>query len=381
MRIARLHWNEREGWRTQGQQMEKQADLALFFGERQALADARVHGALKALFPGAVIAGCSTGGQIVEAGVRDGDVDALAISFSHTSVRVAHERIASAADSAMVGVRLGAALADPSLACVLVISDGLFVNGGALVDGIASQVGRSVSVVGGLAGDGARFEETIVAVDGQCGPGIVAAIGLYGASLEVGHGSAGGWTPFGPMRNITRCAGNVLYELDGQPALDLYERYLGPDEAKDLPASALLFPLRISSHGREEDGVVRTILSVDRAARSMTFAGDMPLGWQAQLMHGSNERLIKGAAVAARHAQAALTGRAEFSLLVSCIGRKLLMGQRIDEEVEAAAEELADGARPFGFYSYGEISPQHQGGFAQLHNQTMTVCLMRERAA
>ncbi len=377
MLSARLQWEDGAGWTTQDQHLQK-ANLVLFFGEREELADGRADRELKQRFPNAIIVGCSTGGQIVGSNVCDGGVNAQAISFSTASARLAHEAILNARDSLDVGKKLGARLADPQLACVLVISNGLFVNGAGLVEGIASAVGAKVSIVGGLAGDGARFQETIVIAGDQRGPHIVAAIGLYGQSLEVGHGNAGGWSPFGPMRNITRSEGNVLYEVDGEPALDLYERYLGPDECQDLPASGLLFPLRISSRDREDAGVVRTILGIDRTTRSMTFAGDMPLGWHAQLMRGTNERLIEGAANAAQQAQAGLTGPAQFSLLVSCIGRKLLMGQRIEEEVEAAADVLANGAQPFGFYSYGEISPQHETGFAQLHNQTMTVFLMRE---
>jgi hypothetical protein len=377
MLSARLDWNDGAGWTTHDPQFQK-ADLVLFFGEREALADGRADRELKQCFPDAIIVGCSTGGQIVGSDVCDGGVHAQAISFSQASARLAHESIQDARDSVEIGQKLGARLADPELACVLIISNGLFVNGAGLVEGVASAVGAQVSIVGGLAGDGAKFQETIVTAGDECGPHIIAAIGLYGKSLEVGHGNAGGWSPFGPMRSITRSQGNVLYEVDGEPALDLYERYLGPDECHDLPASGLLFPLRISSRDREDAGVVRTILGIDRATRSMTFAGDMPLGWNAQLMRGSNERLIEGAATAARQAQTNLTGPAQFSLLVSCIGRKLLMGQRIEEEVEAAADVLADGAKPFGFYSYGEISPQHETGFAQLHNQTMTVFLMRE---
>ena len=349
MLSRQLQWDEGAGWISQAA-IPGKIDLALVFGESSALADGRAAQQLQSRFPDAIVAGCSTGGQIVGA----------------------------AAESDEVGRRLGARLADPALVSVLVISDGLAVNGAALVAGIVAQVGPSVSIVGGLAGDGARFERTIVLAGGACGPNIIAAIGLYGSSLETGHGCEGGWTQFGPIRSITKSENNVLYELDGEPALALYERYLGAEESRDLPASGLLFPLRISLQGREDAGVVRTILGIDRAAGSMTFAGDMPLGWEAQLMRGSNERLIDGAAVAATHANSALSGPAEFSLMVSCIGRKLLMGQRVDEEVEAAANALPGSAPPFGFYSYGEISPQRGTGPAQLHNQTMTVFLMRE---
>ena len=158
-------------------------------------------------------------------------------------------------------------------------------------------------MTGGLAGDGANFQETLVGAD--CAPRtcIIAGVGFYGRAIRVGHGSAGGWDLFGPRRQVTRSAGNVLYELDGEPALDLYERYLGPDESKGLPGSALLFPIQVYDLQQPDSAVVRTVLAIDRDSRSMTFAGDVPQGWTAQLMRGNLDRLAAGAADAARQAR------------------------------------------------------------------------------
>jgi hypothetical protein len=204
---------------------------------------------------------------------------------------------------------------------------------------------------------------------------MVAAVGFYGDAIRIGHGSAGGWDEFGPHRRITRSQGNVLFELDSEPALDLYERYLGED-SKGLPGTALLFPLRIHDPSRPDHDVVRTVLSVDRAARSMTFAGDMPQGWVGQLMRGNFDRLAAGAAKAAR--QACDGHNAQIALLVSCIGRRLLMGQHTMDEVEAAGAEIGAEVPRLGFYSYGEISPHSASGVCELHNQTMTVTTISE---
>jgi hypothetical protein len=201
--------------------------------------------------------------------------------------------------------------------------------------------------------------------------------------VRIGHGSAGGWDQFGPRRRVTRSSGNVLYELDGEPALDLYERYLGED-AKGLPSTALLFPLRVYDPARPDHDIVRTILAVDHVARSMTFAGDVPEGWIAQLMRGNFDRLAAGAAKAARDAQTQIDatshGGDELALLVSCIGRRLLMGQNTLDEVEAAGAELGQQVKRIGFYSYGEISPHRASGMSQLHNQTMTITTISEAA-
>jgi hypothetical protein len=234
-----------------------------------------------------------------------------------------------------------------------------------------------VTVTGGLAADGPRFVETAVVWDGVAQPATIAAVGLYGNRLRVGYGSLGGWDTFGPDRLITRSAGNVLYELDGTSALELYKRYLG-SHAADLPASGLLFPLSLSA-GSGEERVVRTLLAINEAEGSITFAGDVPEGAYARLMKANFDRLIDGASSAAATSLAVLDAdAAELALLVSCVGRKLVLQQRIEEEVEAVRDVL--GARPTlaGFYSYGELSPLAAGGSCALHNQTMTITTLAE---
>ncbi|MBP0462374.1 FIST C-terminal domain-containing protein [Roseomonas sp. PWR1] len=380
MRVAKLSWSPQAGLSSTGD--EPQADLVLYFGARPVLAEGGCHQALREAFPGAVVVGCSTGGQSLGLEVEEDGAVGAALRFAGTRVRLATENAIERGASHACGRRLGAALAAPDLAGVLVLSDGLHVNGSALAAGITERLGPGVPVSGGLAGDGAAFAATLVGA-GEAAPAErrVAAIGFYGPSVRFGHGSAGGWRRFGPERRITQADGPVLHELDGAPALDLYERYLG-DEAQGLPGSALLFPLRIWNPARPGHELVRTVLGVDKAARSMTFAGDMPAGWRAQLMRGGVDGLVSGAAEAARAAAQRCEGAAGdgLALLVSCIGRRLLMGQRTAEEIEAVAAQFPPGQPILGFYSYGELSPLAASGHCELHNQTMTVTLLREAA-
>jgi len=306
---------------------------------------------------------------------------AAAIGFDSTRLRLVAREIGDSRQSRSCGEAIGRALSDEDLAGVFVLSDGLNVNGSDLVNGLATAIGPGIPLTGGLAGDGARFAETLVG--GDCVPRqrMVVGIGFYGNAIRIGHGSAGGWDLFGPRRQVTRSTGNVLFELDGEPALDLYERYLGPEDSKGLPGSALLFPIQVHDAARPDSSVVRTVLAVDHEARSMTFAGDVPQGWSAQLMLGNFDRLAEGAADAARQARASLSAKEEdpqFSILVSCIGRRLLMGQRTSDETEAAGQELGNDTLRFGFYSYGEISPHAKSGLCELHNQTMTVTTFAE---
>ncbi|NNN05175.1 MAG: hypothetical protein HKL90_04670, partial [Elusimicrobia bacterium] len=206
-----------------------------------------------------------------------------------------------------------------------------------------------------------------------------AAVGLYGAQLKVGFSSRGGWDPFGPERLITRSRGNVLYELDGQSALELYKKYLG-DHAGALPAAAVHYPLALRT-AEGETSVVRTVLAVDEREQSMTFAGDVPEGTYARLMKANFDRLIDGASGAAGDCREAMGATpAELALLISCAGRKMVLGQRIEEEVEAVREVLGPSTTLGGFYSYGEIAPFAGGARCELHNETMTITTLSERA-
>jgi hypothetical protein len=381
MRAYQLSWTSAHGWGPSSTDFSP-IDLVLYFGLRSALADGARYRDLCQMFPKAHVVGCSTGGQIRNDDVDD-DIAAVALRFDRTRLRLAYEAVPAPDHSRRCGEDIGKTLASDDLAGIFVLSDGLRVNGSELVGGIAGVVGHQVPLTGGLAGDSALFEETLVGAD--CAPrrGQVAAIGFYGSAIRFGHGHAGGWDEFGPRRRITRSSGNVLHELDGEPALDLYERYLGEEDARGLPGTALLFPLLIRDQAEPDQAVVRTILAVDREARTMTFAGDVPEGWVAQLMRGNFDRLAAGAADAARQARAGL-GEARdhdgVALLVSCIGRRLLMDQLIADEVEAAGLELGSRIHRIGFYSYGEISPQGVAGVCQLHNQTMTVTALTEAA-
>jgi len=390
MRTDELIWNEARGWsrrkfanahNTHGS--PQKTDLVLYFGVREALENGARYQEMRAMFPDSHIVGCSTGGQIHNDDVTDDEITAATLSFDTTKIRLACEPAQAPEYSRACGEAIGRTLVAHDLAGIFVLSDGLNVNGSELVAGITSVVGERVPVTGGLAGDGAKFMETLVG--GDCAPRkhTVAAVGFYGSAIRIGHGSAGGWDEFGPRRRITRSAGNVLYELDGGPALDLYERYLGEEEAKGLPGTALLFPLRIYNPERPKHDLVRTVLAVDREKRSMTFAGDMPQGWVAQLMRGNFDRLAAGAADAARQASNGIAQGGDsdgLAVLVSCIGRRLLMGQRTAEEVEAVGAEFGSRIPRLGFYSYGEICPHAVSGVCELHNQTMTVTAITEVA-
>jgi len=348
--------------------------LGFAFGATEYVDDQAPFEQLRSRYPALALAGCSSSGEILGTEVADGTLSVVLAEFASTTFRFASTQVSSAEESTAVGSSLASELVADGLKGITVFSDGLGVNGTDLARGMIDSLPEGVIVSGGLAGDADRFERTWVIVDGKPQTGQVSAVGFYGDDIEFAYGSEGGWGPFGPSRRVTRAEGAVLYELDGRPALELYKEYLG-ERASGLPATALLFPLQITdADGRS---VVRTILGVDEATQSMTFAGDITEGAEAQLMRASFEGLIDGAEDAAEQAQ---VDDPALCLAISCVGRRLVMGEEVEEEVEATASTLPTGSEQIGFYSYGELAPTGHAS-CDLHNQTMTLTTIIERTA
>ena len=306
--------------------------------------------------------------------VLDDSISLVAIQFSSTQIMTSDVNIDDHDSSFKAGVHLIDSLPKDDLKLVFVLSDGGKVNGSELVKGMNSVKSEEVLITGGLAGDGTRFEKTFVGLNGIPQVGKIVAIGFYGDKLQLSHGSIGGWESFGLKRTITKSKENVLYKIDNENALDLYKSYLGK-YADELPGSALLFPLSIKLN--EEQSIVRTILSIDEKNQSMTFAGDLPEGSQVRFMKANFDRLIDAASDAASNCLE-MNNNPKLALLISCVGRKIILGNRIDEEVEAVSEVFGRNTTLTGFYSYGEISPLKPMENCELHNQTMTITCINE---
>src|SRR5262245_28654586 len=355
----------------------REKTLVIVFGASEIMDNQALLTPILDAYSWATIVGCSTAGEIYGQQIFDHSLSVAIAQFAHTTVRVETIAVPNSTASQAVGGELAKNLMSNTLRGVFVLSDGLHVNGSELVRGMNAEVSPSVAVTGGLAGDGDRFKRTWVLKDGRPQTGYITAVGFYGDKIEIGHGSKGGWDLFGPERVVTRARGNVLYELDGKPALALYKEYLG-ERASGLPATGLLFPLALRAHRSDHRQLVRTILAVDEETQSMTFAGDLPEGHLAQLMRANFDRLIQGASDAALATKSSQHGSTPvLSIAISCVGRRLVLGQRAEEEVEATLEGLPPKSHQVGFYSYGELSP-YANGTCELHNQTMTLTTIRE---
>ena len=326
-------------------------------------------------FPQAQLIGCSSAGEILDTEVFSNSITVTAVQFESTPYKIHEIDFEPDTPSETLAHKLAQGLDTRDLKLCFVLSDGLNINGSRFVDSLRELLPANCLLTGGLAGDGKRFQETLVCLNENYSSHKIVLLALYGDQIEVEYGSKGGWDSFGPTRRVTHSENNVLHKVDNQNALELYKKYLGP-YAKDLPSSALRFPLLITTpDGRK---FVRTILAVDEAAGTMTFAGDIPQGSYAELMRANYERLIDGAADAAADVIQKTSHTPELAIMISCIGRRLVLGQRIEEEIEVIRDTFGTKTWLTGFYSYGEICPFETLNDAMLHNQTMTVTTLRE---
>lgn len=383
MQIQTIQYTEKKGWSVDAlPPMDSENTLIIVFAAPGFIENPAPIKELAKHYPKSVMVGCSSSGEIYGSYIYDKSLTVAILHFDKTQLKAIKKEIKNPEESLACGKQLANELKGNGLAGIFVLSEGLNVNGSELIKGLNTIDDKNVVITGGLAGDGSNFKQTWTILNGEIHLNTIVAVGLYGDSIQIEHASKGGWDIFGPERRITRSKNNVLYELDGSPALALYKEYLG-DKAEGLPATGLLFPLAIRTDSNDSRQLVRTILATNEKDQSLTFAGDVPQGNLAQLMRANFDRLIASAEGAVEGAtQKIMTMRNKDTLPVacisiSCVGRRLLLGERTEEEVVTVQDTLPAKAHQIGFYSYGELSP-YSTGQCDLHNQTLTLTLFYE---
>ena len=351
--------------------------LVLVFGNRFLLEAENLFEEIKVIFPDGEIVFGSSCADITSRTVNENSISITAIEFEKSSFVIKTNNVLNVdCDSYKTGSDLIKQFPKEGLKYVFVVSEGSFINGSQLTKGMNNASDDNLLITGALCGDSERFEKTLASYNENPKQGEIVAIGFYSETLEVTFSIYGGWTPFGPERIVTKSEGNVMFELDNQPALNLYKKYLG-EKSKELPAAALLYPLNVKSNEAKQT-IVRSILNIDEEKNAMILAGDIPEGSIVQLMMTNVDNIANASERAARQALELRENKPELAMLVSCIGRKLVLDQRVEEEIEEVIEVIGEGTTVTGFYSYGEIAPFHGETSCQLHNQTMTVTLLSE---
>ncbi|QCX39914.1 histidine kinase [Aureibaculum algae] len=377
MKIVQLQKNKGKNWVYISPKQKLTNPLVLVFGNRFLLDDLEIYNEIKEMFPDGHVVFGSTCADIIGSSVEEESVSITAMEFEKSQFLIKTSNIINTElDSFKTGNNLIKQLPSEGLKFIYVISEGSFVNGSELTKGMNAATDNNILITGGLCGDAARFEKTLASYNEAPKEGEIVAIGFYGETLEVTFSIYGGWTPFGPERIVTKSEANVLFELDNQPALDLYKKYLG-EKSKELPGAALLYPLNVKSND-EKQSIVRSILNIDEENNAVILAGDIPENSKVQLMMTHVDNIANASERAAKQALELRQNKPELALLVSCIGRKLVLDQRVEEEIEEVLNVVGTETVLSGFYSYGEIAPFHGENNCQLHNQTMTITLISE---
>lgn len=353
------------------------ANLILGFGSKRLVAEGHLNKYLTEKYPSAEIVLSSTAGEIAYNSVYDDSAVIIIISFEKTVIKTASLNIDDFNDSFELGKSIVQQFDTQGLTSILILSDGLLVNGSQLVTGMEAANQGKVLITGGLAGDGTQFDNTLVGLNGTPKIGTVAAVGFYGDQIDVRSSSVSGWDVFGPERVVTKANGTNVYEIDNSSAVELYKIYLGP-YIDDKTNTILLFPLALKLPGHSQY-IARSILSVSHEKNCMIFSGDIPEGSAVRFMKANFVKLIDAADQAAKEITSDDASYSpELAILISCVGRRIILGKQVEEEVGVVSDYFTDKTAIVGFYSYGEISPQMNIGPCQLHNQTMTITTFNE---
>jgi len=379
MKIETLKY-ENEQWQIDENISDKNSvNIVFIFGDRECVKSKTIYTELKKIYANAEIVGCSSSGNILGDSISSSSMIATAMSLEQGRVEVSVKDFSEADNQEELSHILVQALPQEGLKHLFLLSDGLNTNGSALAKGANNAVEDTVSITGGLAGDGTAFEETWIIANEEAKQNRMVAVGFYGESIMVESGCYSGWDEFGVLRKITKSKDNILYEIDGKPALELYKKYLG-EYAKDLPSSAINFPMSIKKNRNDddEDAIIRSVLGVDEETQSLIFAGDVPEGYLGRLMRGNVDKLIDGSEMAAKQVKK-VNNKTALGLVVSCVGRRIVLKQLTDEELESISETLGTNVQLAGFYSYGELAPfSNELLTCSLHNQTMTLTVIYE---
>jgi hypothetical protein len=323
------------------------------------------------------IIGCSTSGEISSSGLSInsavlGGIASDCLDFEIVTVQGLKK------DSEAAGRQLAESFSStPRL--LQIFSDGLTGNGCAILRGIANVFGDSVPVNGGAAGDNGEFVKTLQFCRDRVYSDAVCGIAFYG-DFRLGIGVQSGWAPIGLSKQVTRACGNIVFELNGEPALDVYERFLG-QHAKKLPAIGVEYPLgflKSSADKNQADHyILRATMSVDRAKRSILFAGEIPEGAIVNMTCGDKTSILEAAGTAAREAISGIgNATPEIIFCYSCMARKIVLGRRTEEEITRIRAEFDSRIPMIGFYTYGEFCPVGRKSSNYMHNETVTLSVL-----
>ena len=337
------------------------------------------------------IVGASTAGEITEDGPAGRHSVALMLLASDTMHFYTGVGPSVAEDPQAAGATMAEQIQKEAggdeLKLVIMFPDVLVGNGTDVVRGVLSKVGEHLPVVGGAAGDDFRFQKTYQYFDDTVHTGAVVGIGFSG-DVHFGVGVKHGWLPIGIPMEATKSEGSVLHELDGMPAISVYEDHFGTDVVEELKNDvlaklAISYPLGIHMEGSEEM-LIRDPLTVDEKG-SITCAAEVPEGSEIRLMVGHRNEAIKAAREASQKVVRDIENKEPKAVLIfNCVARKKLLAEYSSEEIRVIQENVGNEVPLLGFYTYGEQAPlegeihDKEKCNPSFHNETVVVVALAD---
>ena len=369
---------------------KKRVDLAIVFSSVDLSFSSLLNTIRTVLDEKVPIIGCSGAAVISNRGIfKHGVVIALLNLSQNVYFSTAYVKDIKAKTPLNAGRELGEKLLygfkETHRVLSIIFSDGLIDKGSDLIDGLKETLGKSFPLVGASASDNLRFLKTYIYFNKELINDSAAGI-LWGGKLNFGLGIKHGWKPLGKPRTVTKSKGDIVYEIDNNPAAKIYEEYFARDISelqKELRRISILYPIGIYVPG-EEEYLLRNMLSIEKNG-SLRFQGNVNEGSQIRLMIGTKESCLAATKLAAEEAKKGLgestvefkkTGINNFVLVFDSISRYILLKRGANKELEIIKKVVGENTPIIGLYTYSEQAPLmaiNYQGQAYFHNQTISV--------
>jgi methyl-accepting chemotaxis protein len=314
----------------------------------------------------AEIVGCTSAGEITEAGLIHGGVAIMLVASDATidmrfatGLKSDPEKVARELSSNLAAAKKAAAAHERRSLTTVLLTDGLAGTGERLVNELYERrVQSGTQIVGGAAGDEGRFAATWVGSGAGASSDSAVALHIFSES-PWGIGVDHGLRPTTKQMRVTMAEGNVVHEIDGQPAFAAYQRHAAARNVRLTPenASPYLIANELGVHFFERIGRARAPLSVGPNG-SLVCAADVPKGSMVSILDGEPDSMILAAQAAAKAARASVHGPVAGVLLFDCVCRGMILKDAFRLEVEAIRTTFP-GAPIAGLLTYGEIARSH----------------------
>ncbi|MCC5637046.1 FIST C-terminal domain-containing protein [Nostoc sp. CHAB 5844] len=325
-------------------------------------------------FPGIELIGSTTNGEI--SSILEFQQDSLTLMLFATDeveIRAGIGRNASKNPTLAAQQAISQALDKSTSAPQLCLTfpDSLTSNGVLILEGLKQSLGVHIPIIGGMAADDYTFDKTYQFFQSEVLSDSIPVL-LFSGNLLFSHGVASGWTPISQRSRVTKVKGNVVYEIDGQRALDFYQHYLGEEQ---FAANYAIHALAVFQD--QDHFYMRAPNGYDQESGSVTFFSDIPEQAIVQITDATRDHILSASEASLKNAIANYPGvEPTAALLISCAARRRILGTFAKQEYQLVKTHLPEALLCCGFYAYGEIAPLVSKGETQFHNKTFVTLLM-----